>query len=82
VAQDTTNLTTYQLEEFEAVFLHFDGDRTNLLGATEFAAALASLGLNYPPKEMEDVLSVAISEKTLRFLSVGGHFKNSFGPSI
>jgi Ca2+-binding EF-hand superfamily protein len=55
VARDTTNLTPDQLEEFEAVFLHFDRDRTNLLGATEFAAALASLGLNYPPKEMEDV---------------------------
>jgi hypothetical protein len=48
-------LTPDQLEEFEAVFLHFDRDRTNSLGNGEFGAALASLGLNYEPDEMEEV---------------------------
>jgi len=55
VARDTTNLTPDQLEEFEAVFLHFDRDRTNSLNNVEFGAALASLGLNYEPEEMEQV---------------------------
>ena len=55
MSRDTTNLTPDQLEEFEAVFLHFDRDRTNSLGNVEFGAALASLGLNYEPEEMEQV---------------------------
>jgi Ca2+-binding EF-hand superfamily protein len=55
VARDTTNLTPNQLEEFEAVFLHFDRERRNALGNGEFGAALASLGLNYEPEEMEEV---------------------------
>lgn len=37
------------------MFLHFDRDRTNSLGNGEFGAALASLGLNYEPEEMEEV---------------------------
>jgi len=56
VARDTTNLTPDQLEEFEAVFLHFDRDRTNSLGDVEFGAALASLGLNYEPEEMDQII--------------------------
>lgn len=55
MARDTTNLTPDQLEEFEAVFLHFDREKTNSLGDVEFGAALASLGLNYEPEEMEDI---------------------------
>jgi Ca2+-binding EF-hand superfamily protein len=55
VARDTTNLTPDKLEEFEAVFLHFDRERSNSLGNGEFGAALASLGLNYEPEEMEDL---------------------------
>jgi Ca2+-binding EF-hand superfamily protein len=55
VARDTTNLTPDQLEEFEAVFLHFDRERSNSLTNVEFGAALASLGLNYEPEEMEEV---------------------------
>jgi Ca2+-binding EF-hand superfamily protein len=38
------------------VFLHFDRDRSNSLGETEFGAALASLGLNYEPEEMEEII--------------------------
>jgi hypothetical protein len=38
------------------VFLHFDKDRSNSLGETEFGAALASLGLNYEPEEMEEII--------------------------
>jgi Ca2+-binding EF-hand superfamily protein len=48
-------LTPDQLEEFEAVFLHFDRERSNSLGNVEFGAALASLGLNYEPDEMEEI---------------------------
>jgi Ca2+-binding EF-hand superfamily protein len=55
VARDTTNLTPAQLEEFEAVFLHFDRERRNSLEIGEFGAALASLGLNYEPEEMEEM---------------------------
>jgi Ca2+-binding EF-hand superfamily protein len=53
VARDTTNLTPDQLEEFEAVFLHFDRERNNSLKMEEFGAALASLGMNYEQDEME-----------------------------
>ena len=55
MARDTTNLTPDQLEEFEAVFLHFDRERNNSLKIEEFGAALASLGMNYEPDEMEQV---------------------------
>ena len=55
MARDTTNLTPSQLEEFEAVFLHFDRERNNSLKLEEFGAALASLGMNYEPDEMEQV---------------------------
>lgn len=55
MARDTTNLTPDQLEEFEAVFLHFDRERNNLLKMEEFGAALASLGMNYEQDEMEQV---------------------------
>ena len=37
------------------MFLHFDRVRRNSLGNGEFGAALASLGLNYDPEEMEEV---------------------------
>ena len=50
-------MTPDQLEEFEAVFLHFDRERTNSLNNVEFGSALASLGLNYEPEEMEDVFA-------------------------
>lgn len=53
MARDTTNLTPDQLEEFEAVFLHFDRERNNSLKMEEFGAALASLGMNYEQDEME-----------------------------
>jgi Ca2+-binding EF-hand superfamily protein len=39
------------------VFLHFDRERRNSLGDVEFGAALASLGLNYEPEEMEELFS-------------------------
>ena len=37
------------------MFLHFDREGRNSLGNGEFGAALASLGLNYEPEEMEEV---------------------------
>ena len=55
VVRDVTNLTPIQLEEFESVFRHFDRDGSNTLHEAEFAAALASLGLNYDEDEMHDV---------------------------
>lgn len=68
MARDTTNLTPDQLEEFEAVFLHFDKDRSNSLGETEFGAALASLGLNYEPDEMEEIIySLSNGKGTVNF---------------
>jgi len=55
VVRDTTNLTPGQLEEFEAVFLHFDRERSNSLGEEGFGAAMASLGLNYEADEVEEI---------------------------
>jgi Ca2+-binding EF-hand superfamily protein len=53
------------LEEFEAVFLHFDRDRTNSLANVEFGAALASLGLNYEPDEMEEIFHSVSNGKNI-----------------
>jgi Ca2+-binding EF-hand superfamily protein len=52
-----TNLTPGQLEEFEQAFRHFDKDNTNTLSATEFNAALASLGIFYDDDEFDQVFS-------------------------
>ena len=61
MVRDTTNLTPGQLEEFEAVFLHFDRERSNSLGEEGFGAAMASLGLNYEADEVEEIFS-AVSQ--------------------
>ncbi|KAI9891304.1 MAG: hypothetical protein M1814_002817 [Vezdaea aestivalis] len=55
VARNMTNLTPFQLEEFESVFRHFDRDQSNSLQELEFSAALASLGLTYDEGEMHEV---------------------------
>lgn len=55
MVRDTTNLTPGQLEEFEAVFLHFDREKSNSLGEEGFGAAMASLGLNYEADEVEEI---------------------------
>ena len=72
-------MTPDQLEEFEAVFLHFDRERSNSLGNGEFGAALASLGLNYEPDEMEQIFSVVSGgrgrvnfEQFIRFMVILG----------
>jgi Ca2+-binding EF-hand superfamily protein len=44
-------LTPAQLEEFEAVFRHFDRDQTNTLGAEEFSAALSGLGIVFSVRQ-------------------------------
>jgi Ca2+-binding EF-hand superfamily protein len=54
-------LTPGQLEEFEAVFLHFDRERSNSLGEEGFGAAMASLGLNYEADEVQEIF-VAVSQ--------------------
>lgn len=54
VARNMTNLTPFQLEEFESVFRHFDRDLSNSLAELEFSAALASLGLIYDEEEMHE----------------------------
>ncbi|SAM05114.1 hypothetical protein [Absidia glauca] len=57
VSRNMTNLTPGQLEEFEQAFRHFDKDNTNTLSATEFNAALASLGIFYDDDEFDQVFS-------------------------
>ena len=61
MVRDTTNLTAGQLEEFEAVFIHFDRERSNSLGEEGFGAAMASLGLNYDAEEVEEIF-VTVSQ--------------------
>ncbi|KAI8089792.1 actinin-like protein [Halteromyces radiatus] len=57
VSRNMTNLTPAQLEEFEQAFRHFDKDNSNTLSATEFNAALASLGIFYDDDAFDQVFS-------------------------
>ncbi|KAI8328265.1 calponin homology domain-containing protein [Chlamydoabsidia padenii] len=57
VSRNMTNLTPEQLEEFEQAFRHFDKDDSNTLSATEFNAALASLGIFYDDDAFDQVFS-------------------------
>ena len=52
-----TNLTPAQLEEFEQAFRHFDKDNCNTLSATEFNAALASLGVFYDDGAFDEIFA-------------------------
>ncbi|CAO3592885.1 unnamed protein product [Absidia cylindrospora] len=57
VSRNMTNLTPAQLEEFEQAFRHFDKDNSNTLSATEFNAALASLGIFYDDDDFDQIFS-------------------------
>ncbi|ORZ08651.1 calponin homology domain-containing protein [Absidia repens] len=59
VSRNMTNLTPAQLEEFEQAFRHFDKDNSNTLSATEFNAALASLGIFYDDDDFDQIFSQA-----------------------
>lgn len=59
VARSMTNLTALQLEEFESAFRFFDKTQQNGLNETEFAGALASLGLVYTDGECQGMFELA-----------------------
>ncbi|ORZ22264.1 calponin homology domain-containing protein [Absidia repens] len=63
VSRNMTNLTPAQLEEFEQAFRHFDNDNSNTLSATEFNAALASLGIFYDDDVFDQVFSHVTSRQ-------------------
>lgn len=64
VARSMTNLTPIQLEEFESVFRYFDKTHRNGLGESEFAGALASLGLIYDEDEMHEIFITTSNSKS------------------
>lgn len=58
IARSKSNITAGQLEEIDSVFRHFDKSGMNVLqGASEFPAALASLGMTYDDEELQQILS-------------------------